>query len=296
MLRVAAAAAASSGVSDQRFEGAGPASALHRPHKQAPKAAHMLEKMSNTLYYTLWAVCHCAAFVVGLSYPHLQTAELGGLWVGLVVTSLSAVACYYLASTADPGYLPATPTAPWPPEEIIAAAPHLYCATCNIYPRPLRSKHCRTCNRCVERFDHHCPMIANCVGKKNAPYFWGFTIHQCLNLMCAFGFVLADLRTEPYPPWRRPIAYDIPREYVVYVFSFVLFNFFCLAFGFAFSVTYYMLHNVTTNERINQARYPYFQQGESRFDKGPWHNVKVYFNLTQEDTDPFSSENIRLCP
>jgi hypothetical protein len=35
---------------------------------------------------------------------------------------------------------------------------------------------------------------------------------------------------------------------------------FCLAFGFAFSVTYYMLINVTTNERINQARYPYLQQ------------------------------------
>lgn len=35
---------------------------------------------------------------------------------------------------------------------------------------------------------------------------------------------------------------------------------FCLAFGFAFSVTYWMVQNVTTNERINQARYSYFHQ------------------------------------
>jgi hypothetical protein len=35
--------------------------------KKPLKAANMLEKMSNTLYYTLWVVCHCAAYVIGLS-------------------------------------------------------------------------------------------------------------------------------------------------------------------------------------------------------------------------------------
>ena len=44
-----------------------------------------------------------------------------------------------------------------------------YCPDCNT-TRPPRCAHCYICNHCVEKFDHHCPWIGVCVGKKN--YFW----------------------------------------------------------------------------------------------------------------------------
>jgi hypothetical protein len=59
--------------------------------------------------------------------------------------------------------------------DITARAGWRFCDLCSVY-QPPDAVHCPECNVCIEGYDHHCPWMGQCIGKKN---FTPFMIFNC---------------------------------------------------------------------------------------------------------------------
>jgi len=74
--------------------------------------------------------------------------------------------------------------------------PVLLCPDCQII-RTARSRHCSICNKCVERFDHHCPWVNNCVGVQNHHYFMQF-LSSVVVLLVLVLFTVGHMMNDEY--------------------------------------------------------------------------------------------------
>lgn len=132
----------------------------------------MSDRVISSPYFS--AIITASIAIVAYAWVTRLVFGAPGHLISQAAFIISCSACagfFYKSLRADPGYVPRA-DAQEMKEQIhdLTDQGRLngtnYCIFCMVR-KPLRSKHCRTCNRCVGRFDHHCPWIWNCGGSKS---------------------------------------------------------------------------------------------------------------------------------
>eukprot|EP00824_Muranothrix_gubernata_P005869 TRINITY_DN17637_c0_g1_i1.p1 TRINITY_DN17637_c0_g1~~TRINITY_DN17637_c0_g1_i1.p1 ORF type:complete len:691 (+),score=127.34 TRINITY_DN17637_c0_g1_i1:2-2074(+) len=163
------------------------------------------------------------------------------------------------------------------------------CLTCTV-PRPPRSKHCRQCGICVNRMDHHCAWVNNCIGSKNHTVFMlmcgVFEVAASLYIALAFIFLTIE-------PGALPLFPILPfLMHCIVVHPMVLFSavwtllFDTMVFFLLVTQAKQISMNMTTNELSNAHRYSHFMDANGAFrnpfDKGFVENWKEFLSAPSE--------------
>ncbi|CAI0439837.1 unnamed protein product [Linum tenue] len=117
-----------------------------------------------------------------------------------------------------------------------------FCETCLLY-RPPRASHCSICNNCVQKFDHHCPWVGQCIGLRNYPFFICFISSSTMLCIYVFVFSWINIIRQQGTLWTVLSNDIISLSLIIYCF---------IAVWFVGGLTVFHLYLISTNQVSSQ--------------------------------------------
>ncbi|XP_078001447.1 palmitoyltransferase ZDHHC18-like isoform X1 [Glandiceps talaboti] len=231
----------------------------------------MMARSTSVFYFTVALIIVTMGLFFGFDCPYLAENLTPAIPIIAILLFIFVMAALLRTSFSDPGVIPrSTPDeaadiekqieVPNPNNPTYRPPPRVkevtingqtvklkYCFTCKIF-RPPRASHCSICDNCVERFDHHCPWVGNCVGKRNYRYFYLFILSLAFLCVFVFACVITHLilRTDDTGSFLEAIK-ESPASVIVGVIA--VFSFMTVI-GLCGYHSYLVCVNATTNEEI----------------------------------------------
>ncbi|XP_030928408.1 probable protein S-acyltransferase 6 [Quercus lobata] len=145
-----------------------------------------------------------------------------------------------------------------------------YCRVCKIY-RPPRSCHCAICDNCVEKYDHHCPLVGQCIALRNYRFFLAFVVSALVFFVYIFAFSCwrIHLRILRNGTGLFGLLKNCPETVALILFG-------AISIGFLGGLVLFHVYLTTKN----QTAYENFRQSyvgsKNPFDKGILNNIKEF--------------------
>ncbi|NXC19222.1 ZDH18 Palmitoyltransferase, partial [Corythaeola cristata] len=252
----------------------------------------MLARHSGVFVLTLGLILATSGLFFAFDCPFLARHLTLAIPVIAAVLFFFVISCLLQTSFRDPGILPrATPSEAADLEKrigeasvpssvfsgvpvcVCVCAPHAFQGWVCVGFVPLRGARRQESSPCPfvsERFDHHCPWVGNCVGKRNYRYFYAFILSLSFLTAFIFACVVTHLTLRSQRDGFLATLKTTPARYPSDALVICFFSVWSIL-GLSGFHTYLVASNLTTNEDI----------------KGSWSNKRG-----SEFANPYSHKSI----